>query len=144
MAGGVFDIFHDLPVERSVCVDPTFEEVNNLTTFSTHFPRTDFHCASWEELPLPDSSFDVGFSHNVLDHVTNPDDCISESVRVLKRNALCYISVNLGLGRKPPNYKHPHRFSIESFEELLHRHMTILSITREGPYAWASLQNSGA
>jgi SAM-dependent methyltransferase len=54
-------------------------------------------CAVGERLPFPDSSFDVVYSSQVLEHVQNPDRVISETVRVLKPGgAFIHIFPNYG------------------------------------------------
>ena len=37
-----------------------------------------------EKMPFPDNSFDVIYSSNVLEHTSNPEKVIKESIRVLK------------------------------------------------------------
>ncbi len=46
-----------------------------------------------EELPFADQTFDAVFSLNVLEHVTNPFQCASEIIRVMKPNATLYCVV---------------------------------------------------
>ena len=41
-------------------------------------------CAAGENVPLPESSFDLVFSHEVLEHVQDDQKAIREMVRVLK------------------------------------------------------------
>jgi SAM-dependent methyltransferase len=41
-------------------------------------------CAAGEQIPLPESSFDLVLSHEVLEHVQDDHKAISEMVRVLK------------------------------------------------------------
>lgn len=46
-----------------------------------------------QNLPFKDNSFDVVFSHSVLEHVTDPFLCANEIKRVLKPNGILYASV---------------------------------------------------
>jgi SAM-dependent methyltransferase len=41
--------------------------------------------ASGERLPFPDAAFDVVFSHEVLEHVSDDRACVAEMVRVTRR-----------------------------------------------------------
>src|SRR4051812_22240180 len=44
-------------------------------------------------IPRPDDTFDVILCIAVLEHVINPDECVAEMVRVLKRGGLMVASV---------------------------------------------------
>lgn len=71
----------------------------------------DARVASAEEIPYPDSSFDLVFSDNVLEHLAEPGVVFAEIARVLKPGGLFLF--------KTPNRRHympliarltPHRF----------------------------------
>lgn len=57
-----------------------------------HYSNTDV-VGVGQELPFKDNSFDVVFSHSVLEHVTDPFLCASEIERVLKPGGILYASV---------------------------------------------------
>ena len=47
--------------------------------------------ARGEELPFDDSMFDIVYSSNVLEHVSNPKKVITEAIRVVKKNGIVQI-----------------------------------------------------
>lgn len=71
-------------------------------------------------LPFADASFDTVVSFQVLEHVTDPQDMISECVRVLRPGGRLVVTANFqwGLHEEPHDY---FRFSRYGFELLLQR-----------------------
>jgi len=49
-----------------------------------HERAANITCAAGEELPFPDETFDLILSHEVLEHVRNDRQAVSEMVRVLR------------------------------------------------------------
>lgn len=79
-------------------VDISRETLKGLRTESLHLHRV--ACSEGENLPFPDSSFDMAVSMDVLEHVQAPERVLAEMLRVLKPGGvvLCYaISRNNGL-----------------------------------------------
>jgi len=56
--------------------------------------------AAGERIPFSDETFDIVICHHVIEHCRNPQELISEIVRVLKRPGMGYI--------KAPNYDIPY------------------------------------
>lgn len=63
------------------------ERANSLAK-ERNIKNVRFEVASAYELPFPDESFDVVFSHNMLEHLSEPKKAISEFKRVLKTGGL--------------------------------------------------------
>lgn len=55
--------------------------------------NVEFIEADITNLPLPDSSFDLIWTHHVLEHVLNPMKCLFEMRRVLKDSGWLYFTV---------------------------------------------------
>jgi len=52
--------------------------------------------ANGESLPFPDESFDIVYSGNVLEHTQDPEQVLSESIRVLRKGGILHMEM--------PNY----------------------------------------
>lgn len=50
----------------------------------------EFYNAGAEKLPFPDDSFDIILTDNVLEHLTNLENCIKEFSRVLRKGGVIY------------------------------------------------------
>jgi len=129
---GSLDLYHDLPVRRSVGIDPTFGALDKLNNITSSFPKSEFYSCFWENLPFDNASFDVACSFNVLDHVDDAAQCIRETHRVLKPSGKFYLIVILAYGERKANYKHPYRFSLEHVTELLSPYFFVKSSRCEG------------
>jgi ubiquinone/menaquinone biosynthesis C-methylase UbiE len=78
-----------------------FERVIGVDILSTNVDQADdgaldnvvFRCGSLEDLPLDSETLDAAFLIEVLDHVTAVERSLSELRRVLKPQAIAYISV---------------------------------------------------
>jgi SAM-dependent methyltransferase len=55
--------------------------------------NVEFHCAPLENVPLGTETLDAAFLIEVLDHVSDVDQCLAELRRVLKPGGKAYISV---------------------------------------------------
>lgn len=53
----------------------------------------DFHCASAEDLPLPNADYDAVFMLEILDHVRDVSACLGEAHRILREGGRCYLCV---------------------------------------------------
>lgn len=101
-------------------------------TFPSVFPENckSYQCKA-EDLPFKDDHFDVVVTRNTLDHVEDVNLCIQEIRRVLKKNGVAYIGMNVFAGpllfyktiNKDP--EHPYTFSKRSFVKLIKRSFTI-------------------
>lgn len=84
-----------------------------------------------EHLPFPDSFFDSVFSHEVLEHVLNPERCIAEMTRVTRQNGNIVITTVNG-----------DTFLEKVVRPLLERLKIILGKSHVGSYKDESLGNA--
>lgn len=133
----MFDIFNGVAVECSVCIDPTINEVDKHSNFRKLYDKSEFINAFWEDVPFAADSFDVGFSLNCLDHTDDPEVCIKETSRLIKSGGSFYLGVIAALGKKAPNYKHPHRFDEKTIEKMITPYFNIDKIYQSDVYLWA-------
>lgn len=78
---------------EAVGVDPLADHYRIL--FPAWQGRARTIAAGGENLPLPDSHFDVVICDNVVDHAENPRRILEEICRVLAPNGLLYFTVNV-------------------------------------------------
>lgn len=76
-----------------VGIDPLAVDYKRL--FPALQSRVATVAAIGEKLPLPDTSFDVVLSDNVIDHAEQPFKILDELVRVLRPGGLLYFTVNI-------------------------------------------------
>ncbi len=74
---------------------------------------------SAEKIPFSDSTFDVVFCSNALDHTTNPKLALCEIKRVLKNNGFFVLIVETFEQEKKRDIKHPYSFTTDSIKKLL-------------------------
>ena len=74
-------------VKRLHCIDPSMAALNVAQQNLEGYKNCDFHCASVESIPLPDSSADFGYSLGVLHHVPDTQQAIADCVRKLNQGA---------------------------------------------------------
>jgi SAM-dependent methyltransferase len=72
-------------------------EIAQILLADNSLDRSVIQCGVGEQMPFPDSSFDVIFSFQVLEHVRDPRRVLSESWRVLKPGGILYCNA--------PNYR---------------------------------------
>lgn len=68
-------------------IDPSFGELKKARTYCFNLT-----CGVGEYLPFKDNSFDTVICSEVLEHVNDISQCISEMLRVLKKNGKLIIS----------------------------------------------------
>jgi SAM-dependent methyltransferase len=73
---------------RLVGVDISEEQINIANESVADDANTEFQAADVYNLPFDDDTFDVVFSHTLLEHVSNPVDALVEMKRVLKPGGL--------------------------------------------------------
>lgn len=74
-----FSNYTDLQNIFGTDVDP-----ESLETAKRNLPQANLQVAFAEKLPFADNSFDVVFSHEVIEHVVNDADAVQEMIRVCK------------------------------------------------------------
>jgi len=80
---GVGAYLSHLAPDAARCVGLDIEHERTLEA-RAKAPDARLVCGAGEHLPLPDASFDLVLSHEVLEHVQNDAETIREIVRVLK------------------------------------------------------------
>ena len=76
-------------------VDPLEELFASIERFKKiRDPKVIYIAAKGEELPFPDSYFDIIIIDNVLDHCESPQRIVSEIYRVLKVSGIVYLRIN--------------------------------------------------
>ncbi len=73
---------------RIVGVDLSADQIKSATVAAVSDQNSSFEVADVYDLPFEDSTFDVVFSHTLLEHVSNPIDALIEMKRVLKFGGL--------------------------------------------------------
>ena len=71
-------------IEPSTNEFSSFQEVSSRLLKENNISNNIIVNANGEDLPFSDNSFDLVYSTNVIEHVTDPKKVISESIRVLK------------------------------------------------------------
>jgi ubiquinone/menaquinone biosynthesis C-methylase UbiE len=111
----------------------SFFKSNPLLNPQKRFPEIKFGEAAGENLPYCDGTFKAVICRNVIDHVFQPEECLSEMHRVMRQGGFLLLSVNVysrgiakvkkaleflsvPLVREEP---HPHIFTEEGIENLL-------------------------
>jgi len=77
-------------------------------------------CASAEHLPFPDEVFDLVLSQEVLEHVRDPFQAMSEMKRVLKKGGILYCQVPFIIGYHPGPTDF-WRFTREGIQEMIEK-----------------------
>ena len=99
--------------------------------------------AMGESIPFPDASFDAAVCLNALDHMSSPEDCLREIVRVLKpggrlvlgmftRNAtlLALRRATEHVTTRASSAPHPNTYTYLELRALLAKHFAIESVER--------------
>lgn len=60
------------------------------------YPNINFKLASAEKLPFKDSTFDLILFYETIEHVENPEKCLREIRRVLKKNGTLILTMDSG------------------------------------------------
>ena len=92
VGSGAHGLIFYFGARNGVGVDPLAVSYRSL------FPRWQSSASTvaavGEELPFPDSNFDVVLCDNVVDHAESPKQIVAELVRILKPGGLLYFTVN--------------------------------------------------
>lgn len=85
------DVVYSIPLEilsRFVSLFPSL-----LSRLSSVLPLAQTIFGDCHEISQPDERYDVVFLLNVLEHVKNPVQVLTEAVRVLKKGGLAFVSI---------------------------------------------------
>ena len=105
-------------------VDRYFRHHNVINTDIVSHPTTDVLCEG-DNLPFLDNSIDTVLSISILECVENPQDHISEMIRVLKPGGTLYISTSF----LQPYHGKPHHYfniTLEGINMMLGKHINII------------------
>jgi SAM-dependent methyltransferase len=96
---------------RDVLLVSEFKKMLKSTSqHNTKSSKITFVRAPAEIMPFPDDYFDIVFSCNAFEHISNIEKAISECARVAKPDGIIYISVHLSTsisGSHHPKWFHP-------------------------------------
>lgn len=103
-----------------------FSRLADVTSIDLEDRRTVTECFKFqlvrgEELPFPDSSFDIIISNHVIEHVLSPEKHISEMARILRQDGCLYLATPNRLWPWEVHYRLPllHYFPQRFFHWLL-------------------------
>jgi SAM-dependent methyltransferase len=122
------------PAAVKIAVDPllyVYQQLGMLLEDVAGTSRTVYLAIGVEELPLLDECADVVVCRNALDHTPDPQRSLQQIARILKRQGLLFVSVDLG---GSPTADEPTVFTAESLRAfLLHEPFEILTQTSHHP-----------
>jgi ubiquinone/menaquinone biosynthesis C-methylase UbiE len=88
-------------VGRLHCMDASSAALEVARQNLATYDNCDFHCASVDLIPLPESSADFGYSLGVLHHVPDTQQGIAECVRKLKPGAPFLVYLYYAFDNRP-------------------------------------------
>jgi SAM-dependent methyltransferase len=87
------------------CIDPSSKALEVARTNLAQCPNADFHLASVDDIPLPDSSQDFGYSLGVLHHIPDTERGLASCVCKLKPGAPFLLYLYYALDNRPLAYR---------------------------------------
>ena len=130
IGSGPIGIVNCLEWGQRFAIDPLedfYEQSPTLTKLRK--PGVAYLKGTGENLPYPESFFSVVIIDNVIDHTHSPEKVLDEIYRVLKKNGLLYLAVNIRtawgamihrvLAALYVDKGHPHTITKEAIRELL-------------------------
>lgn len=121
------------PAAVKIAVDPllyVYQKLGMLIEDVGGTSRTMHLAVGVEELPLLDDCADLILCRNSLDHMLNPEAALKQICRILKKDGLLFLSVDVG---GPPTPDEPTVFSVESLSSLLRQRFEVLTQTDGHP-----------
>ena len=119
---GVVSILNLLPGIR-YGIDPLLEQYRRLYPLDNDIKWV---TGCGENMPFDNSSFDIVFCSNVLDHTDNPALAISEINRVLKSKGMLVLTVDMFTETRKRDHAHPYCLGKGDLERLLDNSFNIL------------------
>lgn len=115
---GIASILHFIDEGQKYAIDPLADHYKKIY----HYPDTiKLETGVGENLPYPDSYFDIVFCTNVLDHVSKPKRTIEEMTRVLKKESYLVLTIDIHGdshdGSRSPH--HPHDLTEQNVLALI-------------------------
>ena len=133
LGSGPIGVIGYLPGRDRVAVDP----LNRFYSTSEHLtrlrnPEVTYLDSQGEDIPLETGAYQLVIMENCIDHTQDPDQVMSEIVRLLEPGGTLYMTVNArsrlgywvhrGLARLELDPGHPHTFTAKRFEDFVRRH----------------------
>lgn len=106
--------------KRAVAVDPLADgyTAEDLLPKRCHCDKVTYMACPGEAVPLPSGFADIVVLENCLDHVDEPGRVVAECRRLVNRDGLMWLLVDL---MEYKDHMHPNPFSEASLKELLRR-----------------------
>ncbi len=126
IGGGATQLIDFFPSKNKHAVDPLADMYTSEFADVLN-PKVQWKQAKAEDLGYEDDNFDIVIARNVLDHVESLETVLSEIQRVVKKDGIVYIGINVFSG---PLYiyrymvkdkEHPYTFSHNSIKRALLR-----------------------
>lgn len=121
------------PSKIKVAIDPllyTYQQLGMLIDDAPGTNRTVYLSTGIEDIPLLDEFADIVLCRNAFDHMPEPKEALLQISRILKKEGLFYLSVDIG-GQPTPDEPSP--FTMESLITLLESEFEILSVKDNFP-----------
>jgi ubiquinone/menaquinone biosynthesis C-methylase UbiE len=131
---GISTVLHFVEGERHG-IDPIAEEYKKLYQYPSGIK---IEKALGEKIPFSDEYFSVVFCTNVLDHVTSPEQTLSEIHRVLKRSGYFVLTVEVFTEAIKRDHAHPHSLTNDHLRDLLKSKFKII-FEKQSP--WIGMRN---
>ena len=133
LGSGPIGVIGYLPGRDRVAVDP----LNRFYSTSEHLtrlrnPEVTYLASQGEDIPLETGAYKLVIMENCIDHTQDPEQVMSEIIRLLEPGGTLYMTVNarsrLGywthrlLARLELDPGHPHTFTEQRFESFVRSH----------------------
>lgn len=116
--------------------------------------KVQYLAGTGEKIPFDDGFFNIVIIDNVLDHVSKPDLVLKEIYRVLSKNGILYIIVNIHtyrgyllhslLAKLNIDKGHPYSFTAEKIRDFLNKHQLIVNSESVNDYYEAREADRGS
>ena len=138
---GPLDIINYFRKGKTYSIDPLAEFYKKR--FKINYKSTHLKKASGEQIPYEDNYFDLVILNNVLDHTKNPEKVLSEIFRVLKKEGILHLEIQIYqeiflilskiwgplkklFTKEMFNIHHPHMFLSKDVEKIISQKFIIL------------------
>ncbi len=119
---GISSVLHFIDGEK-FGIDPLADEYKKFYEYPEDIKIIK---ASGENIPFSSEYFDVIFSTNVLDHVSDAEKSISEIYRVLKRRGYFILTIEIFKSNARRDSAHPHSFTKDDVYKLINDKFNII------------------